>query len=315
MTSNEDLVCSVVVPAFNEELNVSRLFEELGPVLDSIGGAWEIIFVDDGSSDGTWKTIESIHQVDERVKGVRLSRNFGHQRALLAGLNHAQGAAVVSMDADMQHPPSLVPRLIEEWRAGNKIVKTQRQDPEDLPRFKKLTSAWFYGFFSWVSGVRIESGMADFRLIDIQVLREILEFREDGLFFRGIVEWVGYPSSTIAYPSATRYSGTTKYTLRKMIRLAWEGVSSFSLVPLRVGVFLGFAASALAFLSVGYAIVGKLIAGSAVPGWASLLATTSFLFGILFFYLGLLGEYLGRVLIEARDRPRYLVSQRLGTSE
>ncbi len=313
--SIEDLACSVVVPAFNEELNVPRLFEELGPILDATGGPWEVIFVDDGSSDNTWKAIESLHNNDPRVKGVRLSRNFGHQRALVAGLSHACGAAVISMDADLQHPPSLIPKLIDEWRAGSKIVKTQRRDPQGLPRFKRITSTLFYKFFSMVSGIPIENGMADFRLVDIDVLQEVLRFREDGPFLRGIIEWVGYPSITIAYPSANRYSGATKYTLRKMISLAWEGVSSFSIVPLRIGVAVGFMASALSFAVVIYAIVGKLITGDAVPGWASSLAILSFLFGVLFFYLGLLGEYLGRILIEVRSRPRYLVSQRLGVSE
>lgn len=166
-----------------------------------------------------------------------------------------------------------------------------------------------------MSGVSIESGMADYRLIDREVLQDILRFREESPFFRGIVEWVGFPTTTVPYPCATRHSGETKYTLRKMIRFAWAGVSSFSLIPLRIGVFVGFAASVLSFLAVIYAILGKLLSGSAVPGWASSLAIVSFLFGILFFYLGLLGEYLGRVLIEVRQRPRFLISDRIGLPE
>lgn len=311
-TCDNSILLSIVVPAYNEADNLPVLCESLFDVLNSIDGDWELILVDDGSSDNTWNAIKALRERDQRVRGVRLSRNFGHQRALVAGLGYTQGAAVISMDADMQHPPSLIPTLVEEWRVGNKIVKTKRLDPEDTPRFKKITSDWFYRIFSFVSGVSLESGMADYRLIDREVLQEILRFREEGAFLRGIVEWVGFPSSTVPYTCALRHSGQTKYTLPKMIKLAWEGVSSFSLVPLRIGVVIGFLASAFSFIAVIYAIVGRLITGTAVPGWASTLAIMSFLFGILFSYLGLLGEYLGRVLIEVRQRPRFLVSERIG---
>lgn len=315
MSSEEKILVSVVVPAFNEAENIPVLYDSLADVLQSRGFAWELVFADDGSRDDTWKTILNIHANDDRVKGVRLSRNFGHQNALLAGLQHSRGAAVISMDADMQHPPEVVPLLVDEWQAGNMIVKTKRADSADLSRFKRLTSRFFYRVFSFMSGVPLENGMADFRLIDRQVLHEILQFREEGLFLRGIVEWVGFPTSTVPYRPESRLSGETKYTLRKMIKFAWHGVSSFSLVPLRVGVVIGFAASAFSFVASFYAVLAKLVTGSVVPGWASSLAILSFLFGTLFFYLGLLGEYLGRVLIEVRSRPRFLVRERIGIRE
>jgi len=234
------------------------------------------------------------------------------RNALLAGLHHAEGDAVISMDADMQHPPELIPKLVAEWRNGSKIVKTVRADPEDYSAFKRTTSRLFYRVFSYLSGVRLEGGMADFRLLDRKALNDILQFREEGLFLRGIVEWVGYPSTNIPYDCAKRFSGLTKYTLRKMLRFGWHGVSSFSIVPLRIGVVVGFIASGISFLGVVYAIYGKIIEGHAVPGWASSVAIISFLFGLLFVFLGLLGEYVGRILIEVRQRPRYLISEGLG---
>lgn len=306
---------SIVVPAFNEEGNIDRLYTELLKVLSSVALPWELVYVDDGSSDGTWGRIRALHDKDERVKAVRFSRNFGHQYALIAGLQHARGSAVISMDGDLQHPPEMIPTLIDEWRKGSKIVKTVRADPEDYSIFKKVSSRWFYRMFSYLSGVRLESGMADFRLLDRKALNDILKFREEGLFLRGIVEWVGYPSISIPYQCANRYSGTTKYTFRKMLKFGWRGVSSFSIVPLRIGVLIGFAASGLSFLGVLYAIFGKLIEGHAVPGWASSVAILSFLFGVLFVLLGLLGEYLGRVLLEVRQRPRFLISEHLGIND
>ena len=310
-----ELRICIVVPAYNEESNIVKLYEEIAKALASTNLQWEIIFCDDGSIDGTWKAIESIHERDERVKGIRLSRNFGHQYALLAGLRHANGDAIISMDADLQHPPALIPMLIEEWRKGNKIVNTIRQDPEEYTRFKKITSRLFYKTFSYLSGVKLESGMADYRLLDRKVLGDILRFKEEGLFLRGIVQWVGYPSSCVSYRGANRFSGTTKYTFRKMMRFAWQGISSFSIVPLRIGVIAGICASGVAFAGMLYAIMGKLFTSGAVPGWASSVAIISFLLGILFILIGLLGEYIGRILVEVRRRPRFLVTERVGVDE
>ena len=306
---------SIVVPAYNEEGNLEKLYLELSNALPAINATWEIIFADDGSVDKTWENIKTLRERDSRVKAVRLSKNFGHQYALLAGLSHAEGNAVISMDGDMQHPPELLPKMVEEWRKGNKIVKTIRSNPDDYSAFKKITSRLFYKVFGYLSGVNLQEGMADFRLLDRQVLNDILKFREEGLFLRGIVEWVGYQNTSIPYQCANRYSGTTKYTFRKMLKFGWHGVSSFSIVPLRIGVMIGFSASGVSFLGVLYAIYGRVVEGHAVPGWASSVAIISFLFGVLFVFLGLLGEYLGRVLLEVRQRPRFLISERIGVSD
>lgn len=310
-TPTQRTALSIVVPAYNERGNLFRLCAELEKVLSSLGLPWEIIFVDDGSADNTWRDIESLHNDDPRVHGIRLSRNFGHQNALIAGLSYARGDAVISMDADLQHPPDVIPLLVDEWRKGNKIVKTVRRDPENLSAFKRWTSKLYYRLFSYLSGVEIQSGMADFRLLDRQVLNELLQFKEEGLFLRGLIQWVGYPNSNVVFDCGTRFSGTTKYTLKKMLRFGWHGISSFSLVPLRLGILLGLFSSGIAFIGVFYAILSKLFDGHTVPGWASSLAIISFLFGVLFVFLAILAEYMGRILEEVRGRPRFIVSERL----
>ena len=303
---------SIVVPVYNEAGNLGQLSHELEEILAGLEITWEVIFADDGSTDNTWEAIRALHQHNSQFKGLRLSRNFGHQYALLAGLANARGEAVITMDGDLQHPVKMIPELVSEWRKGNMVVHTTRLDPPDLSLFKKLTSRTYYRLFSYMSGVEIAPGMADFRLLDAQVVRDILAFKEEGLFFRGIAQWVGYRASTISYTSQERYSGRSKYSMKKMFQLAWNGITSFSIVPLRLAIFLGVITSLIAFAEIIYAISIKIFTDSAVPGWASAISVISFLFGVLFILLGIVGEYIGRILIEVRQRPRYLVSDHVG---
>lgn len=299
---------SIVIPVFKEEGNIEMLYQELTKFLD-VNLTWEILFVDDGSTDGSWKKIISLCGKDKRIRGIRFSRNFGHQSALVAGLSNARGNAVITMDADLQHPPEVIPKLLEEWRKGAKIVNTVRIDHETIPKIKKITSRLFYRVFSFLSGVEISEGMADYRLLDKKVVKELLKLNESGVFLRGLVQWIGFQNSEVEFQCRDRYSGETKYTFFKMLKFAWRGITSFSLIPLRIGIIIGVSTSALAFYQLMKALYLKWFTDKTVPGWTSTVGIISLLFGILFIIIGLLGEYIGRILIEVRGRPKYIISE------
>jgi polyisoprenyl-phosphate glycosyltransferase len=303
---------SIIVPAFCEEENLTKLYEELVQVLSTGAMTWELLIVDDGSTDGTWRQIGALHRRDERVKGLRLTRNFGHQYAIFAGLASATGEAVITMDADLQHPPAVISQLLGHWNMGSKIVHTVRIDQEDTSWTKQITSRAFYKIFSYVSGVKLSAGMADFRLLDRQVVDEILRLGEGNLFLRGLIHWVGYPSSQLEFRSQHRFAGKSKYTWRKMFKLAWTGVTSFSLVPLRIAIFIGLITSVVAFGWLAFAVWARFFTNTTVPGWTSGIAIMSLLFGVLFIVLGVMGEYIGRILEEVRARPRFIIDERLG---
>lgn len=304
---------SVVVPAFNEAENIPLLHARVVEVMNETApGKWEIIFVDDGSRDATWSVVSKLAAEHPAIRGARLSRNFGHQYALMAGMEMSRGEAVINMDCDLQHPVEMLPLLIEKWREGYKVVKTVRQDDRNVGWFKRLTSRGFYRLFSYLSGVNLQPGMADFRLIDRQALNELMRFREEGLFLRGLVEWIGFPSCAVPYRPGERARGRSAYSLRKMVSLAWKGVSSFSILPLRIGIVLGLIGSLVSAAGVFYAFFGKIFGRGTVPGWASTLMVVSLLFSLLFVYLGILGEYISRIVVEVRRRPRFIVSDTAG---
>jgi polyisoprenyl-phosphate glycosyltransferase len=311
---SENPTLSIVIPAYFEQGNIDYLYKEIVKALGELNIKWELIIVDDGSTDKTWLEISQLNKMDKRVKGLRFCRNFGHQYSLFAGLNFAAGKAVVTMDADMQHPPDVIPRLLEEWNKGFKIVNTIRIYHSDTKLSKRITSDWFYKIFSYLSGVDLKAGMADFRLLDRQVVKEFLKLKENGLFLRALVQWLGFPSSNIEFTSGERLYGKTKYNFRRMIKFAWTGIISFSLKPLRIGIIFGILTSVFAFIQLFLALYDYFVLRETVPGWTSLIVITTFLFGVLFVLLGIIGEYVGRILVETRNRPRFIISDFLGFS-
>lgn len=307
------LEVSIVAPLFNEEANVDRFVTELLAVLRPLVSGFEIVLVDDGSSDRTWERIAALERWLPSVRGISLLRNFGHQRALLAGLAHASGRAVITMDGDLQHPPSLIPRLLEAWRNGAKVVHTSRLDADDTGLLKRLTSRGFYWVFSKLAGFDVPPGTSDFRLVDAAVLETLLRLRDPEPFLRGMIHWLGAPSATIAYRARPRNAGRSKFTLGRMIRLSVRGLVSFTTLPLRLGTWAAAATGVLCFAEIGYIVV-QYTRGETVPGWASVLTVVSFMFGILFLLLGILGTYLASVHEAVRNRPLYVVGRETGAA-
>jgi dolichol-phosphate mannosyltransferase len=306
---NENRVgVSIVMPVCNEEGNLYKIYAEILKQMDK-EQSFEFVFVDDGSTDQSWEIIKSLSKNDNRIRGIRFSRNFGHQYALYAGLMNSRGDAVITMDADLQHPPSVIPQLLDEWHKGSNIVNTLRIDQKKISFMKKNTSWLFYKIFSFLSGVEMGPGTSEFRLLDRQVVNELLKFNESGIFLRGLVHWVGFSNVKIPYQCQDRYSGTTKYSVYKMCKFAWRGITSFSIVPLRIGIFIGIMTSLFAFYQLIEVVYLKLFTDRLVPGYGTTVGLISLLFGILFILIGILGEYIGRILLEVRGRPRYIVSE------
>ncbi len=301
---------SIVVPAFNESSNIAPLVDGLLPILDSLMRNYEVIIVDDGSSDETWSQISEVARKTPTIRGIKLSRNFGHQHALLAGIHAARGDAVISMDADLQHPPEVIVKLISHWDAGSKIVYTKRVQEEKSGLFKRLSSRYFYRVFSWLSGVQVSSGTSDFRLLDRQVINELKKFQDVDLFLRGAVQWLGFANTatTVEFQVGQRHAENSKYSLRQMIGFASTAIVSFSTKPLIVGIWLGIITSFLAFLELVY-ILYKVYSGVVVPGWASTLGVIAFLFGILFMILGVIGTYLASIHTALQSRPKYVIEE------
>jgi dolichol-phosphate mannosyltransferase len=304
-------VLSVVVPVFNEEANLPELHRRLASVLPGVVDSHEILFVDDGSRDRSWELIRGLAAVDPHVRGVRFSRNFGHQMAFAAGLDHAGGDAVVIMDADLQDPPELIPDLVGRWREGNEVVYAVRTHREGETLFKKLTASLFYRLLRSITQVPIPVDTGDFRLMGRRALEAFRRLPERHRFTRGLVAWVGFPQVGVPYARAARHAGETSYPLRKMLRFAVDAITSFSHVPLQLATWLGFITSLFAFAYIVVVVVLKFV-GISWPGYTSLMAAILFLGGVQLVMIGLLGEYLGRVYDEVKGRPLYLVQETVG---
>lgn len=299
---------SVVVPCFNEEEGLKTFNETLLQFLPR-NYDYEIIYINDGSSDNTFQEIKALADNNPQIKYISFSRNFGHQNALKAGYDYASGDCAISLDADLQHPPAVIPELIAKWEQGFEIVNTIRHDHQSISLAKKMSSGLFYRIMKRLSDVNIENGMADFRLVDKKVLKELKRFQENYLFFRGIIPWMGFKQTTVEFTANERFAGTTKYTFRKMLKFATTGVTAFSVKPLRISIYLGSVIAMFSFIYGLYAIYIHFFTNQAVAGWTSVIISVLFVGSINLLMLGIIGEYLGKLFIENKRRPNYLISE------
>jgi polyisoprenyl-phosphate glycosyltransferase len=296
---------SLVIPAYNEERNVAAVFEAIKLALPG-PEVCEIIFVDDGSMDATAERVRNLRAQDSLVRLIRFGRNFGQQSALLAGLEAARGAAVITLDCDLQHPPELLPQMVQAWRNGAKVVQMVRTQTAGVGFLKTLTSRVFYKFVNMMSETQVVSGAADYQLLDRVVIDAVLQFKDRYPFIRGLVGWLGFPATRIEYVAPERHIGTTGYTLRKMLRLSLQAVMGLSSKPLRFSFYFGLLTAAFCVLYAIYALL-VLAAGKVVQGWTSVIVMVTFLGAIQLVSIGIVGEYLARVFDQSRGTPRYVI--------
>jgi dolichol-phosphate mannosyltransferase len=306
------MLISIILPCYNEGANLGEVYGRLSAVMRSLTEDYEIIFIDDGSTDETQAELARLAESDHRVKAIGFSRNFGHQAAISAGLDYARGEAVIMMDADLQHPPELIPLLVEKWRQGFEVVNTTRNDPPDIPRMKKFSARLFYRLINTFSDITIPENSADFRLLDGKVADEFRSLKEGSRFVRGLVSWVGFRQCFVPYDASQRHAGKSKYTFTRMVRFGLEGITSFSVHPLQIATLIGAAVSVLSFLYAAYAVSIRLFTDQAVPGWASVLVALLFLSGVQLLSLGVIGIYLGKVWMEVKSRPNYVIRSTFG---
>lgn len=300
-------VC-IISPVYNEQNNVDPLAAAIIRTMQALPYNYKIIFVDDGSSDDTLEKIKKLARGNSSIQYISLSRNFGHQNALKAGLDMASGDCVISLDGDMQHPPDLIPIMLEKFEEGYDVVYTLRKVDNKLPFIKRRTSNFFYSLINRLSDVKIEKGSADFRLLSIKVAKILSGMPESDLFFRGLVKWIGFKQISIDYSLAERMTGKTKYTFKKMMRFALFGISAFSTKPLYIAAYLGFFFSLTSFLYLPYVLYSYFF-DYTISGWASLIATIAFFGGLQLMILGIIGVYLGRLFIQAKQRPSYIIKE------
>jgi glycosyltransferase involved in cell wall biosynthesis len=312
MTANVQLC--VVAPVYCEQGGIKTFYERLVAVLEPLEGiAFQLLLVDDGSTDGTLEVLRTIAEHDDRVRVLALSRNFGHQLAITAGMDAARGDVVIVMDSDLQDPPEIIPQMLEQWRAGSKVVYGVRSSRDGETRLKLATARGFYRLLNRLSDVPLPLDAGDFRLLDQQVIHGLSQLREDNRYIRGLVSWVGFPQSAVVYERDARSTGKTKYNLTKMVRLAMDGLTSFSQRPLRLAFTVGTFITVVSALLAVYIVVAKVAdPASSIPGFASLMSVVLFLGGVQLLFLGLLGEYVGRIYRETKGRPLYVVADSFG---
>lgn len=302
---------SFVVPVFNEEENIHEFHRRLTQVMAPLPYDYEILFIDDGSRDRTSLLIRELAEKDPHVQGYVFARNFGHQLALTCGLDQSTGDAVISMDGDLQHPPEMVPDLLKKWEEGYEIVQTVRKSTEDATWFKSITSRLYYKLINSMSEVRITPGGSDFRLMDRKAVDALNRFRERARFIRGMVNNLGFRYTTLEFVAPPRFAGHSKFSLRKMLRFALDGITAFSRVPLRLALYVGCIAGLGSILLIGHVIYVKYIVQDAVPGWTTLAAAEFFLGGVELIAIGIVGEYVGRIFDEVKQRPLYIIREHI----
>lgn len=304
---------SVVAPVFNEEEILPEFYRRTVSVMESLDESFELVLINDGCRDSSPTIMRELHQQDSRVKVVNFSRNFGHQLAITAGIDYAQGQAVVVIDSDLQDPPEVIPDLIAKWREGYQVVYAVRSEREGETWFKKTTAALFYRMIASITSIQIPVDTGDFRLMDRHVVDALTSIREHHRFMRGLSVWVGFKQTGVPYKRLARTAGETKYPLRKMLRFAFDGITSFSYVPLQLATYTGFLIAGLSVLFIIVAVVLRLSSGlEAFKGQATTLVSVLFIGGVQLIFLGIIGEYLGRIYNEVKQRPLYLVAEALG---
>jgi len=303
---------SVIVPVHNEARNIEALLKRLVPALEGCVASFEVIFIDDGSTDETIAVLRRVHVLEPRARALSLSRNFGKEVAIAAGLDHVRGAASVIIDADLQHPPELIPIFVARWRDGYKNVFAQPSDRGLYSPLRRLLTQRFYKLFSTVGETRLPEGAGDFRLLDSTAVAALRTLREQARFSKGLYAWIGFKSIGVPFEVEARLHGESKFSYRKLTHLALDGLMSFSTMPLRVWSYIGLATSLLALTLASFYLFRTLLFGVDVPGYASLIVSITFFAGIQLLSLGIIGEYIGRIFAEVKRRPLYLIEERIG---
>ena len=314
MNSIHHNIISVTIPAFNEEQVLPELYRRLTAVLEELGESYEIILVNDGSDDKSLEIMKELHAKDARVKFIDFSRNFGHQIAVTAGMDYASGDVVIVMDADLQDPPEVIPKLIAKWKEGYDVVYAVRKKRKE--GFVKRTCYFaFYRLLRKLSSTDIPLDSGDFSLIDRRVVKELQKMPEQNRFVRGLRTWVGFQQTSLEYERDTRFAGEPKYSFRKLVKLALDGIMSFSYLPLRVASYMGFIIAGISFLGAISTFFQKLFTDTTVPGYTTIVISILFIGGIQLIALGIIGEYIGKIYDEVKNRPLYIVKNAVGFEE
>jgi dolichol-phosphate mannosyltransferase len=305
---SEAVTYSVVVPVYNEEPVVLETYKRLKQVMDSVNETYEIIFINDGSRDKTAFIISEICETDKNIKLLDFSRNFGHQVAITAGMDYTEGDAIIVIDADLQDPPEVIPKMIEKWKEGYDVVYGKRIERKGDTFFKKFTAAAFYRLLKRMTDVDIPVDTGDFRLIDRKVCNALAQIPERSRYVRGLISWLGFKQTGLEFSRDKRFAGETKYPLKKMLKFAFDAITSFSYKPLKLATYVGTLISIVGFIYLLVVII-QAILGSTQPGWASIIAVNLVFNGIVLVILGIIGEYIGRIYDEAKGRPLYIIKQ------